>query len=402
MIGIELSQQALNAFLRAKSASDSLLNSNSTPIQPFTQADKLRWLKVRIQLDQEPPVMDLVETHPLSSSIENDYNAMSESCSREGGLLPCYFFFRLDSTVGCSSGTSSSPVPSTSYEWLLIWYVPERAKVREKMLYSSSMAGLKAQIGFSNSVYGVGLWAGDYHTVTLDDLKYKNFNFVHKSQRHIHDIELYTEQERQKILEEKEAFDQIEKQAESTVTASSPTTSSNAPRGVEFPFESAAQKAIQNFVNGSSMMVVLKVDIENEKILLCQEHKDSSPISVDELKQMIADNEPRYIFFHFEYEHEEAEDSKNKKTIFIYSCPTKSKVKQRMLASASKSHVLSTVTASDTVKIEASLEISDVSDLTHDFLVKYLHPPKQESITKFSKPKRPGRGTARVAKEEDK
>ncbi|KAG2391746.1 hypothetical protein C9374_013231 [Naegleria lovaniensis] len=390
--GIELTQQALNAFLRAKSASDSLLSSNTTPIQPFSQADQLRWLKVRILLDQEPPVMDLVETHPLSSSIEDDYNAMSESCAREGGLLPCYFFFRLDSTVEGNS--------STAYEWLLIWYVPERAKVREKMLYSSSMAGLKTQIGFSNSVYGVGLWAGDYHTVSLEDLKYKNFNFVHKSQRHIHDIELYTEQERQKIMEEKEAFDQVEKQAASTVTSSSPTTSSTAPRGVEFPFEPSAQKAIDNFVRGSSMMVVLKVDIENEKILLCQEHKDSSPISVDELKQMIADNEPRYIFFHFEYEHEEADS--NKKTVFIYSCPTKSKVKQRMLASASKSHVLSTVTASDAVKVEASLEISDVSDLTHDFLVKYLHPPKQESATKFSKPKRPGRGTARVAKDEEK
>jgi len=264
------------------------------------------------------------------------------------------------------------------------------------MLYSSSITGLKSQIGFSTSLYGTNVWAGDYHTVSLDDLKYENFNFVHKSQRHLHDLELYNEQERQKLMEEKEAFERVEKEVYTPTTSTSSSSGSGA-RGVEFPFEEKAKRAMSNLEKGSSVMVVLKVDSENEKILLANEHDSAQAVSVEELKGMISDSEPRYIFFHFDYEHQG--EGETRKTVFIYSCPTKSKVKQRMLASASKSHVLSTATASGTLKIETSLEISDVADLSHEFLVKYIHPPKEESSNKFSKPKRPGRGTARVVKE---
>ncbi|EFC43388.1 hypothetical protein NAEGRDRAFT_58328 [Naegleria gruberi] len=394
--GIELTNEALSAFLRAKSASDSVLSSSSSSVA-FTEQDKIRWIKVRILLDHEPPIMDLVETHPLSD-ISSDYNAMSESVAKKP-LAPCYFFFRLDTTVSDQN---------QNYEWLLIWYVPERAKVREKMLYSSSMAGLKAQIGFSNSLYGANIWAGDYHTVCVDDLKYQNFSFVHKSQRHIHDIELYTEQERQKLMEEKEAFDQIEKDAESKSPTTQPTSSSSsdsgssggASRGVSFPFEESAKRALSNLEKGTSLMVVLKIDTEKEIIVLSNERTGNNAISVEELKENISDSEPRYIFFHFQYEHEENQGNSGK-TVFIYSCPTKSKVKQRMLASASKGHVVQTATSSGVLKLEASLEISDVEDLTHEFLVKYIHPPKSDSSLKFSKPKRAGRGTARVAKIEE-
>ena len=108
--GIELSEDALNSFLRAKSASDSLLNSSAQSTLAFSEKDKLRWLKVRILSDREPPVMNLVETHPLTSSIADDYNALGTSL-KESPLSPCYFFFRLDSTSNSDQ----------NYEWLLIW-----------------------------------------------------------------------------------------------------------------------------------------------------------------------------------------------------------------------------------------------------------------------------------------
>lgn len=58
---------------------------------------------------------------------------------------PCYILFRLDEKN------------SSGYIWILLCYVPDKAKVRDKMKYASSRATLRRQLGstyFAHEVFG--------------------------------------------------------------------------------------------------------------------------------------------------------------------------------------------------------------------------------------------------------
>lgn len=58
---------------------------------------------------------------------------------------PCYVVYRLDSTN------------NLGFEWALFTYVPDKAKVRAKMIYSSTKSSLKMSLGggrFVQEIHG--------------------------------------------------------------------------------------------------------------------------------------------------------------------------------------------------------------------------------------------------------
>jgi len=92
----------------------------------------------------------------IKAQIENEELVEITNCGNKGSweedliqiqsLLdkekPCYVLFRLD---------SSNP------QWVLFCYVPDKAKVKDKMLYASSRSNLKQQLGmnyFVDEVFG--------------------------------------------------------------------------------------------------------------------------------------------------------------------------------------------------------------------------------------------------------
>jgi twinfilin-like protein len=58
-------------------------------------------------------------------------------------LEPCYVLFRLDAPTASSDESTSS----SAADWVLMCYVPDKAKVRDKMLYSSTRAALRKELG---------------------------------------------------------------------------------------------------------------------------------------------------------------------------------------------------------------------------------------------------------------
>lgn len=59
---------------------------------------------------------------------------------------PAYIFVRLDEKT-----------ETNEYKWLFLCYVPDHAKVRDKMLYASTRATLTRELGdyrFTDSIYG--------------------------------------------------------------------------------------------------------------------------------------------------------------------------------------------------------------------------------------------------------
>ncbi|KAF9208381.1 hypothetical protein BGZ49_008966 [Haplosporangium sp. Z 27] len=172
-----------------------------------------------------------------------------------------------------------------------------------------------------------------------------------------------------------------EKKEPEEVPAEAETVQEEAPAAAAVP----AERTI-NFVK-------LSIDAENERIDLASEAK----ISVKDLVKNIDQESPRFTFFAYEHTHNgKAHDS----LVFMYTCPSKSKIRERMLYSSCRSGVLQAAKDDAGLDVEKKLETTDVSDLTEDFVLDELHPKTQSSFginsttstgaRGFSKPARPG------------
>jgi len=271
---------------------------------------------------------------------------------------PAYFVFRLDKQN------------KFGYAWLLIMYVPDTCKVKQKMLMSSTAETVRKGLGAT-------YFAGLYHISTKSELTFKGYSWIDKSERYKNQEDLMTEEER--IRHE-------EKQTSVGEYIGGPTTSN--VHGVNFPTDDTGMAKLKEFSQNQIKLVVLK--IENEKIVL-DVAVDS--ITGDEIMKKVPEDQPRFIFFNYTHTFENTDMNS---VFFIYFCPIKSKIKQRMVYSSAKQAVL-TAAKDAGVNIDKSMEASEIGDITTKYLHDYIHPPKVEEV-KFSKPKRPGKGRARIAK----
>lgn len=71
----------------------------------------------------------------------------------------------------------------------------------------------------------------------------------------------------------------------------------------------------------------------------------------------------------------------------------------RMLYSSSKANVTNLINAANG-QLGAKFEINAPDDVTEEQVLDALHPKKAEQVKSFSKPVRPGKGGARLTKNE--
>jgi len=322
-------------------ASDSLRNSFGSTI---TSKDK-RVLKVQIENDK----MNDVASLPISGTWEEDLAAVPTLFDKQ---KPCFILFRLDSETA---------------QFVLFCYVPDKAPVKEKMLYASSRSNLKQQLGltyFVDEVFG---------TVVAD---FTLEGYQHHVQSKKSEAPL-TEQE------------QIKKnELESGPIYSGGQTTY--VHGVAFPVDPQASDAMKKLVSGGVNYVQIAIDCDKERIIL--DH--SGKVDFEGLLSEIRADEPRFHFYSYAHEFEGASV---KSIVFIYSCPDGSKgtksapVRMRMLYSSSKANVADSLGHSGG-KIEGRMEVNTAEDITEELLVTILHPVKEEKKANFSKPTKPGKG----------
>ena len=102
-------------------------------------------------------IADGKEEMSLAASVEKTGDCQSdfEFDALVPALLPdkaCIIMFRVDSTIDAPSGDDAAA--STVFQgqgkaeyWLMLCWTPETARVREKMMYSSSREDLKEALG---------------------------------------------------------------------------------------------------------------------------------------------------------------------------------------------------------------------------------------------------------------
>lgn len=111
----------------------------------------------------------------------------------------------------------------------------------------------------------------------------------------------------------------------------------------------------------------------------------STPIS--SLSTTISSSAPRYSFYRFTHEHNGSTESP---ILFIYTCPSGSKVKERMLYAASSRSAQQIAESQAGLKIKKRLEAGGPDDIDEESIRGDLH-PKVEVKKAFERPKRPGR-----------
>ena len=92
--------------------------------------------------------------------------------------------------------------------------------------------------------------------------------------------------------------------------------------------------------------VLQNINVKDEKIELV----GSSNTDADGLSTAISDTEPRYSFFR--YSHQESS------IVFIYTCPSGSKIKERMVYASTKQGFLASM--SSDMGLEITKKVSDV------------------------------------------
>jgi twinfilin-like protein len=113
----------------------------------------------------------------------------------------------------------------------------------------------------------------------------------------------------------------------------------------------------------------------------------SSSTPISSLSSTISATEPRYSFYRYSHDYNGTSSSP---ILFIYTCPSGSKIKERMLYAASSRSAVQLAEAEAGLKIEKKIEASSPDEISEESIDADLH-PKVEVKKAFERPKRPGR-----------
>ena len=240
---------------------------------------------------------------------------------------PCFIIYRLNE--------------EQQNQFLLLSYIPDSAAVRLKMLYSSTKATLAKQLGDSK-------FPQQYHANSFDELSEESYLKHIKDQNIVDKSHLMTQRER----DMKQA--QLMHGQDGHHSVSSKQTFNT---GIKMKI--ANSEVINEFRSGSGgSQLIFSIDTETETITV------ASFNDLDEALKAISRESPRFALLSIKSDTE----STAAKTLFLYTCPAGAKVKERMLYSATRQFMITTITSEFSIAVDAKSELSDLQELSLDWL----------------------------------
>ncbi|XP_068132670.1 twinfilin-1 [Hyperolius riggenbachi] len=324
--------------------------------ESFAKARNGKYRLLKLDIEDEQFVVSVREKP--TSTWDKDYDDYILPLLED--KHPCYILYRLDTQN------------AQGYEWIFIAWSPDYSHVRQKMLYAATRATVKKE-------FGGGHIKEELFGTTKEDVSLSGYNkyLICRSAPApltVSEVELM----QIKINET---------QAEIGVDTKHQTI-----QGVAFPVERDALQALQQLKNKKLTYVQLKIDIQNEVIVLA----NTTHTEVKDLPARIPKDAARYHFFLYKHSHEgDYLDS----IVFIYSMPGYNcSIRERMLYSSCKAPLLHIVEQQLNVEIAKKIEIDNGAELTSDFLYDEVHPKQHAHKQIFAKPKGPAgkRGNKRL------
>ncbi|CZS93494.1 related to TWF1-twinfilin, an actin monomer sequestering protein [Rhynchosporium agropyri] len=254
---------------------------------------------------------------------------------------------------------------SETAPFVAITYVPDSAPVRQKMLFASTRLTLVRELGierFRETIFAT----------TKEELTPQGFV---KHDKHVGLAAPLTEEE--------QSLGEV-KRKEAEEGRGMNERKSHVSSGVSMPISDEAVQALKGLASESgNNLVQLKINIPTETMELAS----STSTDISALSATISATEPRYSFYRYTHTHN---GSSSSPILFIYTCPSGSKIKERMLYAASSRSAVSLAEAEAGLKIDKKIEAGSPEDISEESINGDLH-PKVEVKKAFERPKRPGR-----------
>ncbi|KAH6693431.1 twinfilin-2 [Plectosphaerella plurivora] len=254
--------------------------------------------------------------------------------------------------------------------FVAISYVPDAAKVRQKMLFASTRLTLTRELGSEH--FRETLFVTD-----ADELTARGF------EKHDAHVKLDAP-----LTEEEQTLGAV-KRAEQEAGSGTGVKEIHLSSHMKLPVDQAATSALKELGEGSGRVLAsLTINTDTEVVELAP--TTESPTSISELIQSIPTSEPRFTFFRYTHTHNGQESSP---VLFFYTYPAvpgKGAIRNRMLYPLMKRAVLTIAEGEAGLTIAAKFDSEDPSEITEASVVDELH-PKVETRQAFSRPKRPGR-----------
>jgi hypothetical protein len=281
--------------------------------------------------------IELADIIPGGSSLQGDFETLRNQLDDSN---PKYIVVKHDDSNGI---------------FTFISYVPDYAAVKDKMLYASSKNSLIRQFG--SDMFPHILFLNSLEEVSYDGWKYSVSDGTQK------EILSTQEKELQKIKDmELDTMIQSTQKKKLVVASNS----------LNFKLHSNADVDIE-----AGRLYSFNIDLNTEEVFL----SNTVPLSsANELISLIALDYPQYNIIKL-----------NGKTFFIFSCPSGSKVKERMVYASNKNSVINHF--KQTCGIDKSIEVGDATELELSGFSGDVDRAADDvkSNLKFNRPSRPGR-----------
>ncbi|KAJ3193175.1 Twinfilin-1 [Irineochytrium annulatum] len=277
--------------------------SHQTGIKPsqdlvavFIQANDGAIRAIKVEIHEETLIPR--GSKDAQGSVEEDFALLQDWCEDKS---PCYILYRLDEKL-----------PSDDFAWMLINYIPDAARVRDKMIQAATASTLQKELGDAKFV--------DYlHATSSREVSCEGYA-AHT--RHKNAAAPLTQKE-----EERQAYAMTETGAD----IGTATRKANAA-GIGLPVSSQVEGELRRLKDGDVSTVVLEVSL-NETIELL----NSSDNAVTDLGSIVDSNKPCFVFSRYKYQFQSTSQTA---FLFFYICPSASEVKSRMMYSSSRASVI--------------------------------------------------------------
>ncbi|KAK3213959.1 hypothetical protein GRF29_28g1629760 [Pseudopithomyces chartarum] len=250
---------------------------------------------------------------------------------------------------------------SSDKSLVAITYVPNAAPVRQKMLFASTRLTLVRELGgehFPESIF----------CTEADELTAQGW------EKHVKHTEsgnpLTAEEQSLQDIKEAEALESRGTQGQSL--AQGGRIAIRADDSISGALRQLGQ-------GGGDNLVQLRMDAPTETL----QFVSSGSATPDSIAAAIDKQEPRFTF----YRHSDSEGS----IVFISTCPSGAKIKERMLYAASRSNVISLAQNEGGLKVAKRLEATNPDEITRQVIEDEFKVEEKEEKKGFAKPKRPGR-----------
>lgn len=241
-----------------------------------------------------------------------------------------------------------------------VTYVPNAAPVRQKMLFASTRLTLVRELGgehFPESIF----------TTEASELTAEGW------QKH-----LMHEAESNPLTAEEQSLQDIK---EAEALESRGTRGQGLAQGghIAIRADDDIAQALKVLAQGGDNLVQLRMDNATETLQLVS----STTATPSTIATELDPKEPRYAF----YRHDDPAAS----ILFISTCPSGAKIRERMIYAASRGNVVSLAQNEAGLKVAKKLEATNPDEVTEQVIRDEF---KTEEVVKkegFAKPKRPGR-----------